>query len=165
MLVTIVKYFSISLGVGSSTLAILNFFAAIKDGHIDETERRMMGIVYIVLRVAMVLILVSSFVLIAHEQEQPDLLNLSPYVGAQLLTLFVLFFNAILMTLRVMSSTFGPAIQAGSWYTLGILSTLSVVNLTNFTLPLFLLCYITWMILAIGIVNGILAYIESQRRG
>lgn len=164
VLTTIVKYFSISLGVGSSTLAILNFFAAVKDGHIDETERRMMGIVYIVLRVAMVLILFTSLVLVAHEHEQPSLLQLSPYVSAQLITLLVLFTNALFMTIRMMPSTFGPAIQAGSWYTLGVLSTLSIVDLTEFTLPFFLLCYVAWIILVIGIINGILSYLEAERK-
>lgn len=159
---TILQTFSISLGVGSSTLAILNFFAAIADGKIDETERRMMGIVYIVLRIAMVLILLSSISLIVLNQ-MSGAFNLTPFVMGQLLALAVLFINAVLMTLRLMPSTFGPAIQAGSWYTLGTLTALIPVGLTDFTFTAFLLGYVTWIILAIAIVNGTMAILKHRK--
>ncbi len=65
-LATIIQSMAISLGVGSSTLAIINFFVAIADGAIDETERKMMGVVYKVLRVAMVLILITTILLLLN---------------------------------------------------------------------------------------------------
>ena len=99
ILLTIIQSFSISLGVGSSTLAIINFFAAIADGVIDETERRMMGIVYVVLRVAMVLILFSSLLLFALQFGTEWIGRISAFEAAYLITLGVLFVNAILMTL------------------------------------------------------------------
>jgi hypothetical protein len=67
VLITILQTFSISLGVGSSTLAIINFFVAIADSKIDETERIMMGVVYTVLKVAMVLILTTTIILISYD--------------------------------------------------------------------------------------------------
>jgi hypothetical protein len=60
---SIIQSIGISLGVGSSTLAVLNFFHAIADGTISEEERNFMGITYIVLRVAMGIILISSIAL------------------------------------------------------------------------------------------------------
>ena len=60
IVIAILQIFSVSLGVGSSTLAVLNFFVAIADGKISDEERNMMGVVYIVLRISMLAILFTS---------------------------------------------------------------------------------------------------------
>jgi len=163
-LVAIIQSLSISLGVGSSTLAIVNFFAAIADGTIDETERRMMGIVYVVLRIAMVLILVTSLFLVAIQYSEVGLDGLSAFTYGQLLALAVLFLNAMLMTAHLMPSTYGPAIQAGSWYTLGGLLAIQLQGADTFTFTQFILGYITWIVLAVGIVNGVMAIQKAKRK-
>jgi hypothetical protein len=160
--VAIVQSFSISLGVGSSTLAIVNFFVAISDGKIDETERRMMGIVYVVLRIAMILILATTVLLMIFDHLDAGI-DMTSLVSAQLVVLIVLFLNATLMTMRKMPSTFGPALQAGSWYTLGTLAALVPLGLTTFTLTEFFLGYVTWLILAIAIVNGVMAILKHKK--
>lgn len=159
----IVQTFAISLGTGSSTLAIINFFAAIADGTIDETERRMMGIVYKVLRIAMVAILLSTVLLVANTYSQTGLMNLPAFYFAQAFTLFVLYVNALLMTAHLVPSTFGPGIQAGSWYTLGTLAALQIAGTTDFKFLAFFLGYIAWIVLAIGIVNGVMAILKSKK--
>lgn len=161
-LVVILQSFSISLGVGSSTLAITNFFVAIKDGTIDDTERRMMGIVYVVLRVAMVMILLTTIFLVSSDFGLSGLAGISTLAYAQLLVLLVLYGNAMLMTADLVPSTFGPALQAGSWYTLGTLSALQILGYTDFTFGQFFLAYVTWLILAIGIVNAIMEIMKAK---
>jgi len=163
-LITILKVFSISLGVGSSTLAITNFFVAIADGTIDETERRMMGVVYVVLRVAMVLILLTTVMLLCLEYGSTGLASMSAFSLSQIIVLFVLYLNALLMTAHLVPTTVGPAFQAGSWYTLGTLTALQVLGATGFSLMQFLLAYAAWLILAIGIVNGIMAALRYKRK-
>lgn len=162
-IVSILQSFAISLGVGSSTLAIVNFFAAIADGTIDETERRMMGIVYVVLRIAMVAILLTTLLLLAIQNAAIGFENIGAYTYAQLLVLAVLFGNAALMTLHIVPSTIGPAIQAGSWYTLGTLLALASLGQTNFTLLQFLLGYISWIVLSIAIVNSVMAILKAKK--
>ena len=162
-IVAILQSFAISLGVGSSTLAILNFFVAIKDGNIDATERRMMGVVYIVLRIAMVAILITSVLLIAYDYSVAGLASLSTFDGVLLTVVGMLFLNASLMSAHVIPSTLGPAIQAGSWYTLGTLLALLSLNLTDFVFWQFLLAYVVWIALAIAIVNGVMAILKSQK--
>lgn len=162
--VAILQSFSISLGVGSSTLAIINFFAAIADGVIDDTERRMMGIVYVVLRVAMAVILVTTLLLLAAEYSSLGIMNMTPFAVAQFFTLIMLFLNAMLMTAHLMPSTFGPAIQAGSWYTLGTLMALRSLDMTEFTFTQFFLGYIAWIVLAVAIVNGVMAVLKERQR-
>lgn len=160
--VAILQSFAVSLGVGSSTLAILNFFGAIADGTIDATERRMMGIVYVVLRVAMVAILVTSAMLLAYEYSITGLSLFSVYDGALLIILFVLFLNAALMSARLMPSTFGPALQAGSWYALGALAAVQGLGLVTFTFGQFIVGYILGIILVTAVVNGVMSIMKSK---
>lgn len=162
LLVTILQSVSISLGVGGSTLAITNFFVAIADGKIDDTERKMMGVVYVVLRVAMVLILLTTLTLLGV-----TILSGGAITGAEqalLTATAMLYINAVLMTKRIMPSTFGPSIQAGSWYTLAILLSLAAQNYIDvFNYWLFLLAYVSWLVLATALVNGIMAYLRAIR--
>lgn len=164
-LASILQLFSISLGVGASTLAVTNFFVAIYDGKIDETERKMMGIVYIVLRVAMILILTTTIFIILGQTLSNTLPEFTGFTLGMLIALGVLFLNAVLMTLHFMPSTFGPAIQAGSWYTLGMLMALNSLSMTGFSLKIFLLAYITWLVLSVSIVNGVMAYLKAHHHG
>lgn len=142
----------ISLGVGSSTLAILNFFSAISDGNIDQTERRMMKIVYTILRIAMVGILFTTTTLLwpTVVADGSQLANVSI---AQLIIIVVLFANAALMTMRKMPAKYGPGIQAGSWYTLGIIAALQLQGMTDFTLTDFVIGHVLVMVIAVIGVN------------
>ncbi|MBP9842451.1 MAG: hypothetical protein KBC62_00445 [Candidatus Pacebacteria bacterium] len=161
--VTLINYFAISLGVGASTVAIVNFFSAIKDGAIDDTERRMLGVAYGILRVAMITILVTTLIMLFNEYDQVGIQDLTTYALAELLVIFVLYVNALLMSAHLIPSTFGPALQAGNWYVLGMLAALFAVGLHTFTITQFLLGYISWLILAVGIVNGIMAAQTARR--
>jgi hypothetical protein len=162
-LIAILQSFSISLGVGASTIAITSFFVAIADGSMSPDERRMMGVVYVVLRVAMVLILLTTVILFISKYGLGGLTEVSTFHLGQSLAILVLFVNAVLMTLHIIPSNFGPAIQAGNWYTLGTLSALLPLGITNFTLTQFTLAYVAWLILAISIVNAIMAIQMAKR--
>lgn len=161
--VSILKTLGISLGVGASTVTITSFFAAILDGRIDETERRMLGVAYGILRVAMLVILTTTILLLFYHYQAQGLQSLPAYTLGELLVLFILFGNALLMTAHLVPTTIGPALQAGSWYTLGTLTALQAQSLTNFTFFQFLLAYITWLLLAFGIVNAIMAVINARK--
>lgn len=154
---------SISLGVGCSTLAILNFFAAIKDGLIDESERNLMGIVYVVLRIAMVLILLTTVLLALPAYLEAGNAYFTPLALSIWTLILVLYLNAFLMTKHIMPSTFGPAIQAGTWYTLGIVGSLITIRQDDFTYLQFLLGYVAAVTLAVAVVNGVMAYMKSKR--
>ncbi len=163
LVVSVVQAMGISLGVGSSTLAILNFFLAIKDGKIDETERHFMGITYMILRIAMVIILFTTLFLAYIGYNNVGIEYFTTYTIAQLLLITVLFTNAILMTMRIMPSTFGPALQASSWYTFGFLTSIYLNGLTTFSLVTFLLCYLALFLIAVAVVNGVMAHLRSLK--
>ena len=156
--------FAVSLGVGSSTIAVINFFAAIADGTIDPAERRMMGVTYIVLRVSMVVI---ALALLAHYMIG-YLGVTTPYyatthAAAMGLVTAVLYLNAMAMTYRLMPSTFGPAIQASSWYTIGVLVALIPLSVTHFSFVLFAVAYLTTFALFLGLINGIMGLLRHTQ--
>lgn len=161
VVLSILQSFAISLGVGSSTLAITNFFVAIADGRIDENERKMMGVVYVVLRVAMVAILITTFLLIALTNE-----SFTSFTGHEFgifTVVGMLYLNAILMTKHLIPNTIGPALQAGSWYTLGTLLALQGIGMTGYSYLHFLIGYVAFIFLAVSVVNGIMAILKSKR--
>ncbi len=156
--------FSISLGVGSSTLAILEFFKAIADGQIDETERGMLGIVYVVLRVAMAAILLTYLLqLFIGYSGQASFLYDTPHAYAIAVLLAVLYVNAILMTAKIMPSTFGPALQASTWYTMGVVSALLPLQISEFTMWQFLFGYGSMFLIMAAIVNSVMAYLKYRK--
>ena len=163
ILIIIFQTLGIGLGLGSSTIAILNFFAAIQDGLIDESERHLMGLVYIVLRIAMAAILITTLIsgLIIYGDVGSS--YFTPVTLAIWTLVVVLFLNAFLMTKRVMPSTFGPAIQAGSWYTLGFVTSMVTLGLSNVTYWQFVVGYVAMIALWVAIVNGMMAYFRTQK--
>lgn len=162
-LVVIVQSMAVSLGVGSSTLAILNFFVAIKDGTIEPAERRMMGITYTVLRIAMVAILITMITTTLYGYGRVGEEYFTGFVTGQWLLVVVLYTNAILMTKRIMPSTFGPALQASTWYTLGITASLAAIGLADYSVFHFVLGYICAIVFAVSLVNGVMAIMKSKR--
>ncbi len=155
-ILVIIQAMSISLGVGVSTMAIVNFFYAIADGTIDPIERGFMGVTYIVLRIAMVLIILTVAGLAILGLFDLGSSYVTGYVLAQLFLTALLFINASLMTARIMPSTFGPAIQASSWYSLGFILTLIPLGMSDFLFMEFLFCFILFVILMIIIINAIM---------
>ena len=161
VLVSIVQSVAISLGVGCSTVAIVNFFVAISDGKIDEQERKMMGVVYILLRVAMVLILLTTSILGLFVYQ--NLGYIPTFVLSQWIVTVMLFVNATLMTKRIMPSNIGPALQAATWYTLGVTMALVPLTLSRYSLFEFLLGYAAAIALAVSIVNGVMTHLKHKK--
>lgn len=155
---------AISLGVGSSTIAVSNFFVAIADGTIDPSERRIMGVTYWVLRAAMFLILVTFVVQILFGGvDFPTVYYATTTMYAVALTIIVLYTNAILMTKRIMPSNFGPAIQAGSWYTLGVVAAISTIGMIDYSFTVFIFAYATAIAAFVALINLLMHYLKNRK--
>jgi hypothetical protein len=111
----------------------------------------------------MLAILGTTMLLLAPVVAYDGLLALSPIAIGQCIAIAVLFINAMLMTAHIVPSTIGPGLQAGSWYTLGTLIALQAQGVTEFTLLVFFLAYVSWLVLAVGIVNGVMAFLKSRK--
>ena len=150
---------AIALGVGASTIAIAGFLTAIADNKFDDSERRIMGVVYFSLRVAMVLIVLFSLLVMWLEPGFFGWFTVPMWIMTA-----VLYINAVLMTKHWISGKLGPAIQAGTWYTLGFLITIYVFDLSVLTLTGFGIFFVIDLLLAILIVNGCMKYLAWKRR-
>ena len=103
----------LTLGVGSSTFALIFFIRALEDGTIDSSEKRFMHTVYFVLRIGMVLIAAGLIATLQTGQDLPP----SQY-AMQWTLLAVITVNALLMTWKLMPMSIGPVLAGGSWYSL-----------------------------------------------
>lgn len=149
---------AIALGVGASTIAIAGFLTAIGDGKFDKSERRIMGVVYLSLRIAMVLIVLCTIAIMVLMHDFFGEFTMPLWI----LTV-VLYVNAFLMTKHWISSKLGPAIQAGTWYTLGFLITAYVFDLFLLTPMISTYFYGATLVLAIVIVNACIKYLAWKR--
>lgn len=144
---------SIALGVGSSTVVIVSFLVALSDGVIDTSERRMLGVIYWSLRTAMAgIVLTTGYISLAR----PTFLD--PVETFLWILVLVLFVNAFLMTKHWISSKIGPALQAATWYTLGFLVTIHMFHLFAITNLMFIYLYVADILVALTLVNGIVAW-------
>jgi hypothetical protein len=163
IIVAIVQSIAISLGVGCSTLAIINYFVAYADGRIVKNERKLMGVVYTVLRLAMIIILITTITLAIYNAGLGASNYFIPLTSGIWTLIAVLYLNSYLMTKHKMPQTIGPALQASTWYTLGVLMALIPLGLYHFSYIEFLVAYFAAIALAIALVNGILSYLKNQK--
>ena len=147
---------AISLGVGGSSIVIASFLTALSDGKIETTERRLLGVIYITLRIAMasIALMLAYMTLVA-----PDLLPSLAYIW---IMVGVLYLNAILMTKHWISPKIGPALQAATWYTLGFVTVIDAFALYAVSLTFFLSLYVVDIVVALLAVNGIMAYLKKR---
>jgi hypothetical protein len=149
---------AIALGLGSSSVVIASFLAAVSDNKIDPSERRLLGVIYITLRVAMVSIaLMLTYISLVRPELLPSLLFLWVMVA-------VLYLNAVLMTLHVVPTQLGPALQAATWYTLAFVTIIDAFSLYAVSLTLFLSLYVADIIFALVAVNGMMMYLKHRAR-
>lgn len=159
---SIFQNIAVSLGVGCSTVAIMQFFVAIKNGKIEDVEKKLMAVVYLVLRVAMGVVLLTTIIQASLIYfVAGSLAFISPFLVAVWVMIVVLFANAIGMTKHWIPSTLGPAIQAGTWYTLGILFALIPLGLIGFGYLQFILAYAGIIFLALALVNATMAHMKK----
>ena len=145
-----------SIGVGASTIVIASFFMALFDGKIDQSERNMLSVIYWLLRYSMVMIL---FTLALVTWLAPETFHALNYFW---ILVGVLFLNALSMTKHWISPKLGPAIQAGTWYTIGFLHTLELFQMIEITTPVFLGLYAFDLLLMLAVVNGYMLFIKKR---
>lgn len=156
--------FAVSLGVGTSTVALTQMLVSLRAGLFgDENVRKLTGTVFIILRVAMVAILITLIGQLAIiYQFTGNFLFISPFFLSLYTVVGVLYLNAILMTFHVMPRSIGPAIQAGSWYALGALVAFIPLGLTAFAYLDFALFYAGWLFLAVAALNIAIKYLNPK---
>jgi hypothetical protein len=123
----------------------------------------MLGVVYTLLRVAMVMIFVTTLILFFMTPIANAIAPSLTFIMSRFVLVAALFVNAILMTKRIMPSSFGPAIQASSWYALGITTALLPLGLAGFSFFEFIIGYFAAIALTVTIVNGVMGHLKHRK--
>jgi len=158
-LVQAIGQFGISVAVGASTFALAFYFIAIQDGVIDSSEKRFMHVVYRVLRIGMFLIVASHLVLAILLYRMGDTSFLeSEFLWFNWSVLGIIIANAILMQLRKMPMSLGPALAGGSWYMLAFVNAFGPASSATFsTLFSYYTGFIVLLVIALGVVKRLTA--------
>lgn len=149
--VAIVFSLGLTLGVGSSTFALIFFIKALRDGVMDQTERSFLHVVFTVLRIGMLLIAVGlgGFLLFDAIPEP------TAYV-VECALLGIIVVNAILMDKRIMPMRFGPIIAGGSWYSMFFATKLPVYAYSYMTLALAYIAFLVAFYFVFHAIKGAL---------
>ena len=126
LLFFLLQQLGMTLGVGSSTFALMFYIVGASDGVIDASERRFMHAVYTTLRIGLFLILISGMAITAAHYFAGDLATVaSPAYLFKWLLLFIIIANAVLMDRHILPAQIGGVVAGGSWYALFIIHTLA----------------------------------------
>ena len=112
----------LTLGVGSSTFALIFYIRAFEDGIMDDSERRFLHSVFVMLRIGMTLIFLGLIGSTVEKLMAPELLT------ALWVLLGIITMNAILMDKHLMPMKYGPVLAGGSWYSLLLTTKLPIVE-------------------------------------
>ncbi|GAB6071115.1 hypothetical protein JCM30760_22120 [Thiomicrorhabdus hydrogeniphila] len=116
--VNLFHQFAVGLSVGASTFAMIFYYYVVGQGTTHPAQHKFMHIVYFVLRIGMVLILISEFVVFEYNYQVNNYLYWmgNPEVLVRLTIFTIIVVNAVLMQKRMISMWIGPALAGGSWY-------------------------------------------------
>jgi len=144
----------LGLAAGASTFALTFYFMGMKDGVIDRSERRFMGAVYFVLRVALVVIIVTEvFYVFYYGLPAFTLVETAEVLWFRWMLLGVIIGNAILMQLHRMPMWLGPALAGGSWYALFFASVWPNLTLPFITLFVYYIVFVIIMTMALNVLK------------
>jgi FAD/FMN-containing dehydrogenase len=127
----------LTLGVGSSTFALIFYVLALRDGTVDASERQLMRAVYVVMRVGMAILSIVLFIYIVIQRVYESSIILSAVL------LIVILVNAVLMTYKRISMRLGPIIAGGSWYSLFLVAETQISTQSFFSIFFAYLLFLT----------------------
>jgi len=149
----VLQTFSISLGVGCSTVAIVSFLAMAGKRMDRQTSGFLLHIVFTLLRVAMVAILVVTAGLAVYAWDGTYFTTSTILLWS---FIFILYLNALLMTIHVMPRSIGPGLQAATWYSMGIFTAAPMLG-NSLSLVTLLMLYGSFVVGAVTLINVIIA--------
>lgn len=146
ILTEIIFSLGLTLGVGSSTFALIFFIRALEDGVVDPTERKFLGTVFVVLRIGMALLFLGLLLSLML----PAALPLPLW-----LLLGVITVNAVLMDRHIMPMQYGPVLAGGSWYSLFFVSR---TPLGELSLLILIPLYVAFLL----VFYGVFTYLKKK---
>lgn len=116
-----------TLGVGSSTFAVMFYILGMADGRIDPSERAFMRAVFVTLRIGLFLIIMSGAAITgAHYLVGDIAVLMTPVFLFKWALLAMIILTALLMDRRIIPRTVGGTVAGASWYALFVVHTIAL---------------------------------------
>ncbi len=157
------RFLAVGLCLGTSTVIMTLYYYLVAKGHTEAAEKRILHILYAILRVGMVLaLLTEATCLIYHYHidnfiywtDNPELL--------MRLTLFgVIVANAFAMQYHRISMWLGPVFAGGSWYAYFFFS---IWIETESTYPVLFVGYLLWLGIAFLILAALRLFLTRKQK-
>ncbi len=157
--VLVLEQLGLTLAIGSSTFAVVFYFAAITDRVIDPSERRFMHIAYRVLRIGLGLIVATSVFRAIEHYTAGDISYFSTSFWFLVFLLLVIIGNATAMTYHRVPMWLGPALAGGSWYAYFFIYTLRPTTLSFFVM---LAGYVLWIAIVVLVFRVLRSTVEGS---
>ena len=149
------RYLAVGLCLGTSTVVMTMYFYLVAKGNTETAEKRVMQILYRILRVGMVLALITEGTNLIYHYHADNFIYWTdnPELLMRLTIFAVIIVNAFAMQYHKISMWLGPVFAGGSWYAYFFFS---VWIETETTYPVLFAGYLIWL----GVVFVILALLR-----
>jgi len=114
----LIRYLAVGLCLGTSTCVMTLYFYLVAKGHTEDAEKKIMHVLYTILRVGMCLALFTEFTNFVYYYHVDNFIYWTdnPELLVRLTIFAVICANALAMQFGKISMWFGPALAGGSWY-------------------------------------------------
>ncbi len=156
------RTYTVGLCLGVSTIVLTFYFVFVAKGQAVPAEKRMMHIVFTVLRIGMILVVLSELTSLLYNYHVQNVTywTENPEFFMRLTVFAVIVANALAMEFRKISMWLGPVFAGGSWYAYFFFSVWIETGSNYSTL---LLGYLAWLIV-FGVVLTALRLVLTRRQ-
>lgn len=138
------RFLAVGLCLGTSTVVMTMYFYLVAKGKTESAEKKIMHILYTILRVGMVLAIVTEVTCILYHYHVDNFLYWTdnPELLMRLTIFSVIIVNAFAMQHHKITMWLGPVFAGGSWYAYFFFS---VWIETHATYSVLLVGYLIWL--------------------
>jgi hypothetical protein len=159
----LVRFLAVGLCLGTSTVVLTMYYYLLAKGHAEPAEKKMMHILYNILRVGMVLAVLTEITCFLYHfhidnfiywTDNPELLMRWTVFG-------VIVLNALAMQFHKITMWLGPVLAGGSWYAYFFFS---VWVETESTYPVLLSGYLLWLGFVFILLSVLRLYLTREAK-
>lgn len=163
----LVRYLAVGLCLGTSTCVMTLYYCMVAKGHTEPAEKRIMHIMYNILRVGMALALLTELTNLIYYYHVDNFVYWTdnPELLMRLTIFGVICANALAMQYRKVTMWLGPVFAGGSWYAYFFFSVWIETESTYSTLLVGYLGWLAFMFVVLACLRLFLTRNQKTRIG
>lgn len=158
----LVRFLAVGLCLGTSTCVMTLYYYLVAKGKTEEAEKKIMHILYIVLRIGMCLAVLTEVTTLIYYYHVDNFIYWTdnPELLMRLTIFAVICANAYAMRHRKVTMWLGPVFAGGSWYAYFFFSVWIETEATYLTL---LIGFIVWLTVVFTVLAGLRFYLTRNQ--